>query len=166
MCCASALTLLSALPPISGLPSTGNLPQQSITQLNVAGVSVVVVSSQNDAAPPAADTQAPSTSYSSDSRGWGPGAAEIAACLDRNSWKQVHVLLRQWQCSVSVATSEAGNMSQQAQQTPAASHGEQLLPAAVCIRFWTAGVAEVGKVPATLGLMGARMSSNLLRGSA
>lgn len=119
--------------------------QQLVTQLDVTGVGLSAVTSQESPL-----VQAPYTSAVGSSAHSAVQGGETEAWFGHNGWKQQHVLLRQWQCSVSVVLSgrsggSDGKHSVAKQTSPQAAANSQLdpAPAAVSLRYWTAGLAEV-----------------------
>lgn len=145
---------------------------QSVSQLSVTGVSLAVMSRRHAlAAPPAASvapgTAAASTFGSSHTAAAPPtsstaqvkqkaaampstaAASDLAAVLTADGWRECHVLLRQWQCTIALSAvlkgsrGSSGAAAQAAQAHQDTGGVQDKAPPAIVIRYQTAGLSEV-----------------------
>lgn len=142
--------------------------RKPISQLSVTGVSLAVMSRRQADAPepwvaaagPGAPTAAPPAAVQGAVPVAGsnaklgaqrPDAAaifDLATALATEGWRECHVLLRQWQCTVALCAAERASKSseaaaQAAKQNRSASSRQGKLPPAIVLQYQTAGVNEV-----------------------
>lgn len=124
--------------------------QGVVTQLSITGVSIAVMSRQ----------QVPGSSSSAGAAAAGgspaAGSADLAAVLRAEGWQQAHLVLRQWQCSVTVmqrsrqqaaAAAAAGTAGGTAEQQEGAADQQQQQPGqpppALKLTFGSSGQPQV-----------------------
>jgi hypothetical protein len=76
-------------------------------------------------------------------------ASDLAAVLTADGWRECHVLLRQWQCTIALSAvlkgsrGSSGAAVQAAQAHPDTGSVQDKAPPAVVLRYQTAGLNEV-----------------------
>jgi len=134
-------------------PRQQQQPQQ-VSQLSITGVSLAVMSRrQGLAASPvaAAAQQSPAVSSSEQKcegrAGPSTAASDLAAVLAAEGWRECHVLLRQWQCTITLCAAQRARKgskaaAQAASPNDTSSVQDQQTPA-IIVQYETAGMAEV-----------------------